>query len=91
MWSWGGSAPSLYVNSCPLFPVPCSLFPTSARSLLLINDNQNELGTSSSKMEQEMSVTTPVRVCRKQHNIITRPGHQLHNLTASKGLMSINV
>ncbi|NEO00591.1 MAG: hypothetical protein F6J94_14320 [Moorea sp. SIO1F2] len=25
---------SVYVNSCPLFPVPCSLFPTSARSLL---------------------------------------------------------
>ncbi|WAN68668.1 hypothetical protein BJP36_40580 [Moorena producens JHB] len=25
----------VYVNSCPLFPVPCSLFPTSARSLLL--------------------------------------------------------
>ncbi|NEP28885.1 MAG: hypothetical protein F6K49_45790 [Moorea sp. SIO3I6] len=26
---------SVYVNSCPLFPVPCSLFPTSARSLLI--------------------------------------------------------
>ncbi|NEQ80696.1 MAG: hypothetical protein F6K26_10695 [Moorea sp. SIO2I5] len=25
---------SVYVNSCPLFPIPCSLFPTSARSLL---------------------------------------------------------
>ncbi|NEO42881.1 hypothetical protein [Moorena bouillonii] len=25
---------SVYVNSCPLFPVPCSLFPTSARSLV---------------------------------------------------------
>ncbi|NEP25655.1 hypothetical protein [Moorena sp. SIO3I6] len=26
---------SVCVNSCPLFPVPCSLFPTSARSLLI--------------------------------------------------------
>ncbi|NEQ87430.1 MAG: hypothetical protein F6K26_47675 [Moorea sp. SIO2I5] len=25
---------SVCVNSCPLFPVPCSLFPTSARSLV---------------------------------------------------------
>ncbi|NEO96395.1 MAG: hypothetical protein F6K56_42210 [Moorea sp. SIO3G5] len=26
---------SVYVNSCPLFPVPCSLFPTTAAKSLL--------------------------------------------------------